>query len=242
MLGVVILAAGEGTRMKSNISKVCHKVGNKTMIERVVEVANSLKPSVVVVVVSKDNISTITNSLNNLKNNKNVRFKIQYEQKGTGHAVKEALKCIENNHLLVLLGDVPLITTHTLKKIVYTNYDAVVIGFKNTNPKNRVGRVVISKNKVHKIVEYLDSTDEERNIPLCNRGILWIKNTYTHLIDLIENNNAKKEYYLTDIIGILREKELKIGFLEANYDEFMGVNTQEDLVLANEMFKTDKFK
>jgi len=242
MLGVVILAAGEGTRMKSNIPKVCHKVGNKTMIERVVEVANSLKPSVIVVVVSKDNISTITNSLNNLKNNKNVRFKIQYEQKGTGHAVKEALKCIENNHLLVLLGDVPLITTHTLKKIVYTNYDAVVIGFKNTDPKNRFGRVVISKNRVHKIVEYLDATDEERKIPLCNSGILWIKNTYTHLIDLIENNNAKKEYYLTDIIGILREKELKIGFLEANYDEFMGVNTQEDLVLANEILKTDKFK
>ena len=169
MLGVVILAAGEGTRMKSNIPKVCHKVGNKTMIERVVEVANSLKPSVVVVVVSKDNISTISN---NLKKHKNVRFKIQYEQKGTGHAVKESLKCIENNNLLVLLGDVPLITTHTLKKIVYTNYDAVIIGFKNTNPENRFGRVVISKNRVHKIVEYLDATDEERKISLCNSGIL----------------------------------------------------------------------
>ena len=239
-LVVVILAAGEGTRMKSNITKVCHKVGEKTMIEHVVSTAKSLKPLETVVIVSKDNI----NQIRDVVLDNDLRFKIQYEQLGTGHAVKTVLPCLikNNSNLLVLLGDVPLISSHTLNKIVSTNHDAVVAGFRDHNSKNKFGRIIISKNKLHKIVEYLDATPAERNVPLCNSGILWIKNTHVPLIKNITNNNKKSEYYLTDIVGMMREKGLEIGFLEASYDEFMGVNTQEDLLKVNNIYNNNNNK
>ena len=186
-LVVVILAAGKGTRMKSDITKVCHKVGGKTMIEHVVSTSSKLTPENVIIVVSKENIEDIRKTLDT--NNTNIRFKIQYEQLGTGHAVLSAVPCCnDKSDLLVLLGDVPLISYQTLNKIVNTSHDAVIIGFKDYNKTNKFGRIIIKGNRVNKIVEYLDATDEERDVPLCNSGMLWVKAEYVPLLHNIDNN------------------------------------------------------
>lgn len=237
-LVVVVLAAGRGTRMKSDIPKVCHKVGDKTMIEHVVNAASLSLPRDIIVVVSKDNINDIKKALKD----KNIRFKIQYEQLGTGHAVISAVPCCNDCHdLLVLLGDVPLIKPQTLNKITTTNHDAVIIGFKQIKD-NKFGRIIIKNNKVDKIVEYLDATEEERKVPLCNSGMLWIKSNHVPLLYNINNNNKKGEYYLTDIIKIMVNKGLTIGFMEANIEECMGVNTQDDLKLVNDIYELNKIK
>ncbi len=238
-LVVVILAAGKGTRMKSDITKVCHLMGNKTMIEHVVGTARTLKPKDIVIVVSKDNIKSIGEVIQE----SDVRFKIQYQQLGTGHAVLSAAPCCDDQRdLLVLLGDVPLISSKTLGKIISTSCDAVIMGFRNNDSKNRFGRIIIKNNRVNKIVEYLDATLSERLVPLCNSGILWIKAEHVPLLDLINNDNRKGEYYLTDIIGIMVGKGLDIGFLEASYDECMGVNTSSDLNRINEIYaKIDNY-
>lgn len=235
-LTVVILAAGKGTRMNSNLTKVCHKVGNKTMIEHIVSTSSKLTGNIVIVV-SKENIEDIRKVLEDTK----VRLKIQYEQLGTGHAVISAMPCCDKTeNMLVLLGDVPLISYKTLGKAVGTNFDAVIIGFRNYDTANKFGRIITKNGRISRIVEYLDATEEERKITLCNSGMLFIKSSYISLLYEIKNNNSKNEYYLTDLIGIMAEKDLKIGFLEASVTECMGVNSPEELKQVNEIFLSNK--
>jgi len=237
-LVVVILAAGKGTRMKSNLTKVCHKVSDKTMIEHVTETGFKLSKDIVIVV-SKENITEIRKVLEDTK----VRLKIQYEQLGTGHAVLSAMPCCDQTHnILILLGDVPLITHKTLNKVIGTPFDAVIIGFRNYDNTNRFGRIVTKNGRVRKIVEYLDASEEERKISLCNSGMLWLKSTSVPLLYEIKNNNSKSEYYLTDIVEIMANKGMDIGFLEAGTDECMGVNSPEDLKRVNEIYLSLKNK
>lgn len=240
MLAIVILAAGKGTRMNSDIPKVCHKVGDKTMIEHVVNTVNGIENSLkkeIYVVVSKENIEIIRKALKDEK----LRFKIQYEQLGTAHAVISAIPCCDDSKdILVLLGDVPLIKSKTLSKVVNTNCDAVIVGFGDTNIENRFGRIVIKNNRVNKIVEYNDATNDEKKIQLCNSGMLWLKSTHVHLLKHIKNNNNKGEYYLTDIIGIMVDMDLNIGFMEIDFSQCIGVNTRSDLIKCNEIYNQIK--
>lgn len=231
---VVILAAGMGTRMKSSVPKVCHTVGDKTMIGHIVNTSEKLSPSDIVLIVSKNNVEFIRKAL---IDNVFIRMKIQYGQLGTGHAVLSAKPCLDDTrNLLVLLGDTPLIRTRTLEKAVSTKYDAVVIGFKTMDLSKPYGRIVINQNRIRKIVEYADATLAERRIKLCNSGMLWIRNKHIHLLEHINNNNSKGEYYLTDIVEIMVNRGLHIGFLEASRTECMGVNTPEDLINANKIY------
>lgn len=229
-LVVVVLAAGKGTRMKSTLTKVCHKVGDKTMIEHVTNTASQLSNNIIVVV-SKENYSDIKSVVKD-----NIQLKIQTEQLGTGHAVVSTLDCFESKDLLVLLGDVPLITTETLRKATSTDYDAVIIGFHDHNPENKFGRISIQDNKVEKITEYLDCTADERNISLCNSGMLSIKSKCVPYLNEIQNNNKKGEYYLTDIVEILVKQGLKVGCLEVDKNECLGVNSPEELSQINFLF------
>jgi len=234
-LMIVILAAGKGTRMKSDLPKVCHKVGDKTMVEHVVNTSSKLNPSETVIVVSKENFLPIKDILTSY----DVRFKIQYQQLGTAHAVLTALECDDTSDVLVLLGDTPLITTDTLSKIVSTGFDAVIMGFVDRNPNSKWGRIVVENSRVKRIVEYNEASDKERQISLCNSGMLWIKSTHVPLLYQIDNNNSKEEYYLTDIVKIMVERNLNIGFMKASYEECMGVNTQEDLALVNRIYNSN---
>ena len=231
-LVIVVLAGGKGTRMKSTLPKVCHRVGDKTMIEHVVGSAEKLKPIETIVVVSKDNVRDIRYVLQDY----DIRIKIQTEPLGTAHAVLSAFPCCnETKNVLVLLGDVPLITEQTMRKICSTDFDAVVVGFINKDTTNKCGRILIENKRVKSIIEYAEATSEQRKITLCNSGMLWIKSTYVNLLYDIGNNNVKGEYYLTDIVDIMVNENLHIGFLQAGYNECMGANTPQDLDRLNQI-------
>lgn len=230
-LTVIVLAAGKGTRMKSSLTKVCHKVGDKPMIKHVTETAAQLNPKNIIVVVSNENLHDIKSVVNS-----NIKLQIQREQLGTGHAVLNVIGNISPTDLLVLLGDVPLITPQTLSQVISKQFDAVIIGFRDHNPENKFGRIILQNDEVHKIVEYLDASPEERKISLCNSGMLFIRKDYISLLYEITNNNKKGEYYLTDIVQIMTNKGLRVGYLEADVDECMGVNSPEELAKVNFLF------
>ncbi len=250
-LAVVILAAGKGTRMNKNmktpIPKVGYSVGKKTMINRVLTTVKKLKPSVIIVVCSKDNITFINNEIKNLSHSKQIRFVIQTEISGTASAVLTASKCVKNKNVLVMLGDVPLITYKTLLKVINQNGDATILGFKcNKNNDNRFGRIFFNKiltgltsysDEVEKIVEYNECTEEQKKNIVCNSGMLYISKDYFYLLEEIKNNNSKQEYYLTDIIKIMKEKRLNVSYVEGDKNECVGANTTEELKELNKIYK-----
>ncbi len=226
MVSIVILAAGKGTRMNDmNIPKVCRKVGNIPMISHVIRNCKPLSPKQIIVVVSLENEKIIKETIND----KNIKYVIQKDLTGTASAVLAAKDCYKNDDILVLLGDVPLIQTETLNKIVSLNSGCVIMGFEEIED-NKFGRIVLKNNKVNKIVEYNEATEEEKKISLVNSGILYLKNT--KLLEQIDNNNSKKEYYLTDIV-----KFIKPDFVKASREECLGANTPEDLKKLNNLFK-----
>ena len=232
MLTVVILAAGKGTRMKSpEIPKVCHKVGNKTMIEHVVSTSSQLNPTNICVVVSKDNREKITQILQDYKD---LFFVEQGNITGTGSAVLAAESIYRGGDILVLLGDVPLLKSSTLMKIRKTNY-CTILKFIDKDVTNKFGRIVCNNNFVDKIVEYAEATEEERKISQVNSGILFLKREYTDLLHVISNKNSKKEYYLTDIVQILKNRSIPVFYIEGDKRECMGVNTVTDLQYINNL-------
>lgn len=228
-LSVIILAAGKGTRMKSPIPKTLHKVGDKTMIEHVVHTASKLNPNNIIVVVSDDNIEEISNVINNEK----IKYIIQKELTGTASAVLAAEKEYGDDHILVLLGDVPLISITSLEKIIKSKSDGVILGYMEDNNINKFGRLFLEDHKVTKIIEYNEATEDERNIRTVNSGMLFLKGEYTNLLKEIDDDNSKNEYYLTDIVGIMNEKGYEMEYIEASKTECIGVNTPEDLKIVN---------
>lgn len=232
-LSVIILAAGKGTRMKSNIPKTLHKVGNKTMIEHVVDTAQSLNPDKIIVVVSENNREEIKNTLNNNK----IKYVIQKSLSGTASAVLAAQEEYKGNDILVLLGDVPLISIETLQKIINNKGDGVILGYEEDNDHNKFGRLFLKDNQVVKIIEYNEASEEERKIRTVNSGMLFLKSDNTHLLEKIENNNSKEEYYLTDIVEIMTNLHKKIMYVEGSKTECIGVNTREDLDFVNQIMR-----
>ena len=238
MLSVIILAAGKGTRMNdSNLPKVCRKVGNLTMIEHVKKASQRLNPYKTIVIVSKENHDVIKNVLQEQEQEQDdsIIYIVQEELNGTGSAVLSSESSYQNTDILVLLGDVPLIKTETMKKIIQSD-NCCILGFQDDNIDNRFGRIVLNDaNNILKIVEYNDATEEERRIKSVNSGILYLNKRYTHFLHEIDNNNSKSEYYLTDIIKILTRNNIDITYIEASKNECMGVNSPTDLKLVNEL-------
>lgn len=230
MLSIVILAAGKGIRMNdTNIPKVCRKVGDKTMIEMVVSTASRLSPVNICIVVSPQNKDIIKQTLSNYPD------LIYVEQKkinGTASAVLASQEIYSNTDLLVLLGDVPLIKDSTLKKCIHKNN---ILGFQDTDLENQFGRIVLNDNNVEKIVEFSEANEYEKEITSVNSGMLFLKNEYTSLLKQIDNINSKNEYYLTDIVIILRRNDVSIGYVEASKEECLGANNPSDLKKLNNL-------
>lgn len=246
-LSIIALAAGKGTRMKSNISKPLHKVGNLEIINHVVNTAKKLDMEEMSLVVSDKN----KNEIENIIDEKNIKITIQKDRNGTGSAAKAGLNMISNreNNILIMYGDVPLIRSETyknmLKYLKNDDNDIIVLGFYTEKITNAYGRLIIDKNnKLTKIVEYNDATIEERNNNLCNAGIYVIKNSILleSLLNSIDNKNASKEYYLTDIIEIAQKMNLKCSYCLADEDEVIGINSKEELARAEAIFQDKKRK
>ncbi len=243
-LSVIIIGAGKGTRMKSNLSKLLHKVGNLEMINHVINTAKKLEAEEVCVVCSEENIEEIKKNISD-----NINTTIQKERLGTGHATKtgyEALKN-KNNNILVMYGDVPLISIETYKKIVelLEKSDAAIIdlAFHTNNIENKYGRLITKGDELEEIVEYKDASDSVRKITLCNSGIVAIRGGLLgNLLDKINNDNASKEYYLTDIIGIARKENKICKYIVGTEDEVMGINSRVELSIAETIFQNNKRK
>jgi len=223
----VILAAGKGTRMVSEKAKVLHQIAGKSMLQRVVESAESLK-SKVLVVYGHDG-----EQVKQAHSGFNIAWVEQTEQLGTGHAVKQAAEFIEDNDIaLILYGDVPLIKADTLKQMVNSVNDQCMslLTVQLENPTG-YGRIVRVNNKVTKIVEQKDASEAELLVDEVNTGIMAVKGVQlTQWLDRLNNNNAQGEYYLTDIIEMAVNDGVLIKTIQPDNEyEVQGVNSKVQL-------------
>ncbi len=230
-LKVIILAGGQGTRMKSKMPKVLHKVLDKTMLDYVIEAAREINADDTIVIVGHQS-AMVKSVIGDC-----VKYAYQKEQLGTGHAVMQALEHIKDDeNILILYGDTPLIETDTLKKLIELhkkekNYATVISSFVS-DPKG-YGRIVRESGIFNKIVEQKDTTDFEDKIKEINTGVyLFNSNALKDALKNLSTNNAQHEYYLTDTLEIIKNTGNKIGIMICDDPtQFLGVNSK--LQLAN---------
>jgi len=231
-IAVVILAAGKGTRMRSDLPKVLHKAAGRTLLSHVLHSAAKAKPQRTVII-SGPQMPEVGMEAQQVT--PGAVIAIQEKRQGTAHAVgiaKEGLKGFEGT-VLVLYGDVPLIRTETITALadaVSEESPLAVLGFRAANPtgygrfiQNRAGKLIA-------IREELDTTVDERRIDLCNSGFIAIKaNLLWELLPKIGNDNAKHEYYLTDLVGFTVAEGRQVALAECPESEVHGVNTRAQL-------------
>ena len=231
-LACILLAAGQGTRMRSDLPKVLHPVAGMPMIGHVIAACADLLPERMVVVVAPNSPAVEQAVLPN-------RCAVQVKAQGTGDAVKAASKELEGfrGDILVACGDTPLLTADTLRRMQKTkaekSADIVVAGFNADNPAS-YGRLVLDANgRLTAIVETAEATPEQREIKLCNGGIMmFTASKLWPLLDQITNENSKGEYYLTDAIGLAVKAGDHCTVAEMPYEEVLGINTRVELSQA----------
>jgi len=231
---ISILAAGKGTRMNSKLPKVLHKLNGISLIESVIKTSAKLNPCKIIAIVGykKDLV------INELKKYK-IEFAIQNTQKGTGHAVKQCKKIINNieGNLLILSGDVPLITSTTLNALIsaHQNNNSIA-SFVTSNIQDPFGygRIIRdNKNNFIKIVEHKDANEAELKINEINAGIyIFDIKTLFEKISLINNNNEQDEYFIGDVLEHINPAEITV-FKTNNSHEILGVNNIEQLNEVN---------
>ena len=239
-LRVLILAAGKSTRMKSKYAKVLHRVGGQTLVEHVLRSVRRISADIWVVVGhNADRVKALVSE---------VKFVDQKEQLGTGHAVLAARDHFAEytGDLLVLPGDVPMIEGETLNAFVkfYRDggYRAAVLTADTDNPYG-YGRIVRRNNdEVDSIVEHRDATPEILKIPEINSGIyVFNAPALFQALSKIRNNNAQREYYLTDVIAILVAQRDRIGvFKVPSVEEVLGINTRQELAQVDRVMRRRK--
>ncbi len=235
---LILLAAGQGTRMASDRPKVLHKIAGAPLLHHAMASGRALEPERVVVVAGHgaEAVSTAATAID-----PNARIVIQDQQLGTGHAVAQAMPALEgfSGDVVVLYGDTPLIRAETLRAMREAReaYDVVVLGFEAADP-GRYGRLVTDGDALLRIVEFKDASDEERALTLCNSGIMMASAEHmAMLVGKLSNDNAAGEYYLTDIIALAREAGLSAGVVRCDETETMGVDTRADLAGAEAVFQ-----
>ena len=237
-LSIVILAAGKGSRMKSSLPKVMHKVANREMLNLVIDGAKILKPSNITVVLSEDTIS-YKDQIQAAHQDFSINFVVQKEQKGTAHALVAGVKSVEKvgSKVLVLYGDTPLLSYPTLNMMVESLNDSQlsVLAFDCFEPNN-YGRVIIDeKGIVDRIVETKDASLDEQKVTLCNSGVMSMSKSTLSLIKQIKNENKSGEYYLTDLVKIAKENSLKVSCNKSNQFEVLGVNSKLELATVEKI-------
>ncbi len=230
-LNVVILAAGKGTRMRSSLPKVLHKLADKSLVEHVITTAHSLKAEKVIGIYGHGG-DLVPKALSHL----DVTWIEQEEQLGTGHAVDQASHLIDEGLVLVLYGDVPLITTSTLNALIEISKKPNTMGLLTAilDDPTGYGRIVRSSDdSVQKIVEQKDASYDELTIDEVNTGILCAESKQlAKWLDSLENNNSQGEYYLTDIIEMAVSDGVEVQtHTVSNLWEIEGVNSKIQLAM-----------
>jgi len=232
-LSIVILAAGKGSRMKSPTAKVLHKISGKAMLFHSIKASLELTDDVIVVVAHQKEavIETMNEDFDN------VTFVVQDADNfpGTGGAVMGIKPRYAK--VLVLNGDMPLITAQALNGFVESNSEIVMSIFNLEDPSG-YGRVVIDEHGVQRIVEQKDASEAELRIGSVNAGIYSFKSSVLEkYIPQLSNDNAQQEYYLTDIIAMAKQDGINIEPLEVDEEHFKGVNSKKDLAEAEEIMQ-----
>ncbi|MBE6053478.1 MAG: bifunctional UDP-N-acetylglucosamine diphosphorylase/glucosamine-1-phosphate N-acetyltransferase GlmU [Clostridium sartagoforme] len=234
----LILAAGQGTRIKSNLPKVLHKVCGKEMVNHVIDTMRKAKIDDINVIIGKgaDLVKEKTAS-------RNISYSLQEEQLGTGHAVKCAIDFLKGKKGIVgvFAGDAPLIKSETVEKLFNThienNNSATLLSSIVEDPTG-YGRIVRVGDEVLKIVEHKDCTEEELKINEMNAAIYCFDiESLLSSLEKLSNDNKQGEYYLTDVIGILKSEGKKVGALSIDYEETIGVNSRIQLAEAEEILR-----
>ncbi len=227
-MNIVILAAGQGKRMHSNLPKVLHPIAGKALVAHVIDTARSLAPQTLCLVYGHGGDAVRTTLAA-----PDLAWALQEPQLGTGHAVQQALPHLKDGGTtLVLYGDVPLIQAETLKRLLQAAQDALAILTVELADPSGYGRIVRNaKGEVVRIVEQKDSTPEERAIREINTGIMAMPTARLgEWLGRLSNDNAQKEYYLTDIVGMAVADGLPIHTANPKHAwEVLGVNSKVQL-------------
>ena len=237
-IALVVLAAGKGTRMKSARPKVLHEVGHAPLLHHAMASGSGLSPARVIVVAGHGFDAVAAAARAYAPECDVVR---QAQQRGTGHAVDMARAALADfkGTVVVLYGDTPLITEGALQRLVDALQSAsvAVLGFKAADPA-RYGRLVTKGPSLERIVEYKDTTAEERAITLCNSGVMAAdKDLLFDLIATLGDNNAQNEVYLTDVIAAARARDLPCAVVTCDEDETLGVDSRMGLARAEAIFQ-----
>lgn len=235
-IAAVILGAGMGTRMKSKKPKVLHQIAGRAMVSHLLATVNELNAEMNIVVVAPG-MDDVRNEVSPAET------AVQEKALGTGHAVAAALPNLQkfSGDVLVLYGDTPLITRETLEKMIETrrcdpNTAVVVLGFEPDDPLEYGRLITNEKGDLDAIVEFADANAEQKAVGLCNSGVMAIDGAHIHtLINEIGNDNAKGEYYLTDIVEIARKKDLLCKVVKGDEEELLGVNNRTQLAEAEKI-------
>ena len=229
-LAIIVLAAGKGTRMKSALPKVIHRAAGRSLIAHVLHAARALSPAEAVVVVAPDMDDVVAEAQRVLPQAKPA---VQAERLGTGHAVSMAREPLRGftGTVLILYGDVPLISPATLEKLVeIAGQGMAVLGFEAANPHGYGRLLQDDAGHVVAIREELDASPEERAIRLCNSGIIAISGQLLWaLLPQLGNANAKGEYYLTDIVALAAKAGTPCRLAVCPESEVAGVNDRVQL-------------
>ena len=237
----LIMAAGKGTRMKSDLAKVLHKINGRPMVHYVIEIAKEIHSQKIVLIVGHQRDKVMYEC-----KNFDVEFAVQDQQLGTGHAVMMAKEKFINyeGDILILSGDVPLLTKKTLLQLIniHTKSNAIAsLLTAELGDPTGYGRVIRDENGiVDRIVEHKDATNEEKEINEINVGIYIFKSKpLFESLNLINNDNVQGEYYLPDVVKLYVDKgERVVAQLAENFEETKGINNIEQLkeaetILAN---------
>lgn len=228
-LSVIILAAGKGSRMKSATAKVLHSISGRPMLYHSIKAAKAISDDITVVVAhQKEEVIEAVSSLFDA-----MTFAVQdiVHFPGTGGALMNIK--VKNEKVLVLNGDMPLVTSEALRGFLQTDADIIMSIFDLKDPGG-YGRVVLSDAGVERIVEEKDATDEEREITHVNAGVYCFKREILDsFLPRLSNHNAQEEYYLTDIIALARQEHRHIVPLLIDEEHFQGVNSKADLEAAD---------
>jgi len=238
-LGCIILAAGKGKRMKSEIAKPLHKVAGLSMVSHVIKNAEALNPDKIVVVIGND-MDDLAQEV------KPYETAIQNIANGTGGAVLAAKELFNgfDGDILILYGDTPLVSTDTLQKMIDMRRSSSTVGLTfsgmNVESPNTYGRMILNDDgTLKKIVEFKEASDEEKEISLCNGGIVCADGSKLFKwLEQINNNNAKKEYYLTDLPVIAAKDNRQTYVVEVSTDEMSGANTPAELENLEKLIQT----
>ncbi len=230
----IILAAGEGTRMKSAKPKVLHEIAGLSMLGHVLAAVKNADISHIVVIIGP-NHEEVASEIN--RHAPQAEIIVQRERLGTAHAVLQARAALEQNpkSVVVLFGDTPLVHPQTIKNLLecVSNQNAVAaLGFFADNPTG-YGRLLMSGNKLEAIREHKDASDKELEVKFCNAGLMALSGKHAlELLSNIGNNNTQKEYYLPDAVEVACSKGLSCVALKADNKEVLGVNDRVQLAQA----------